>query len=54
MLVRFDSREIRDIYDYTRLLGESKPGDRVDVVLRRDSGEVTLTITLGSRPGASR
>jgi membrane-associated protease RseP (regulator of RpoE activity) len=54
VLVRFDTREVRDIYDYTRLLGERKPGDRVDAVLRRGSGEVTLTITLGSRPGASR
>jgi S1-C subfamily serine protease len=54
VLLRFDSREVRDIYDYTRLLGERKPGDRVEAVVRRASGEVTLTLTLAARPGSSR
>jgi S1-C subfamily serine protease len=54
VLVRFASREIRDIYDYTRILGEHKPGDRVELVVRRDSREVTLTITLAARPSAAR
>ena len=54
VLVRFGSREIRDIYDYTRVLGEHKPGDRVEAILQRDAGELALTITLASRPSAAR
>jgi hypothetical protein len=54
VLVRFASREIRDIYDYTRILGEHKPGDRVEAVVRRGAGEVTLTLTLAARASATR
>jgi hypothetical protein len=54
VLVRFASHEIRDIYDYTRVLGEQKPGDRVEAVVRRDGAEVALTLTLAARPSAAR
>jgi S1-C subfamily serine protease len=54
VLVRFASHEIRDIYDYTRVLGEQKPGDRVEAVVRRDGAEVGLTLTLAARPSATR
>ena len=54
VLVRFAGREIRSIYDYTYALGQQKPGDHVEVVVSRGEGDVTLTLTLGSRPGAVR
>jgi hypothetical protein len=54
VLVRFGPREIRNIYDYTYVLGEHKPGDRVEAVVRRAGQDVTLTLTLGSRPSAVR
>jgi aminopeptidase YwaD len=54
VLVRFGPREIRNIYDYTYALGESKPGDHVEVVVKRGDQNVTLTLTLGSRPSAAR
>jgi hypothetical protein len=54
VLVRFGSKEIRNIYDYTYALGEHKPGDRVVVEVRRAGQAVTLELTLGSRPSATR
>jgi hypothetical protein len=54
VLVRFGPKEIRSIYDYTYALGEYKPGDQVKVVVKRGGEDVTLELTLGSRPSATR
>ncbi len=51
VIVGFAGKPISSIYDYTDSLGRSKPGDQVDVVVKRDGKEVTLKVTLGSRPG---
>jgi len=54
VLVRFGPKEIRSIYDYTYALGEYKPGDQVTVVVKRGGQDVTLDLTLGSRPSSTR
>jgi len=54
VLLRFGAKEIRNIYDYTYALGERKPGDKVTVVVKRGGQDVTLELTLGSRPSATR
>ncbi len=54
VLLRFGQKEIRNIYDYTYALGEHKPGDKVVVEVRRDGQTMTLELTLGSRPSATR
>lgn len=54
VLVRFGPREIRNVYDYTYALGEYKPGDRVEATVRRGGQDVTLILTLSSRPSATR
>jgi S1-C subfamily serine protease len=54
VLVRFGTKEIRNIYDYTYALGERAPGDRVTLVVQRAGQEVTLEVVLGSRPGTPR
>jgi len=54
LLVRFDGKEIRNIYDYTYALGARKPGDAVTLVVRREGAELRLTLTLGVRPGEAR
>ena len=54
VLVRFDGKEIRNVYDYTYALGEKEPGDRVPVVVKRGMAEVTLDVLLGARPNAGR
>ena len=50
IIVKFGSRTITNIYDYTDALGAYKPGDVVDVIVQRAGAEVALKITLGKRP----
>ncbi len=50
-IVGFAGKPISSIYDYTDSLGRQKPGDKVEVIVKRDGKEVTLQVTLGSRPG---
>lgn len=49
LIVGFGGKPVATIYDYTESLGRYKPGDTVDVVVRRDGKEVTLKVTLGKR-----
>ncbi len=51
VIVRFDGKPISTVYDYTSVLGNYKPGDKIDLVVVRDGKETTLKIELGSRPG---
>jgi hypothetical protein len=53
VLVRFAGKDIRNIYDYTHALSESKAGDTVTAVVKREGREVELSVTLGSRPSAT-
>jgi S1-C subfamily serine protease len=39
------------IYDYMEALGARKPGDEVDVTVKRDGKEVKLRVKLGTRSG---
>jgi aminopeptidase YwaD len=54
VLVRFGPKEIRNIYDYTYALGEHQPGDRVPVVVKRGGQDVTVELTLATRPNTAR
>lgn len=49
IIIKFGSRTITNIYDYTDALGANKPGDVVDVIVLRAGSEVALKITLGKR-----
>ena len=51
VIIKFGGKTIGTIYDYTEQLGNYKPGDMVDVVVKRDEKEVTLKVTLAQRPG---
>ena len=42
---------INNLYDMTFVLREHKPGDTIDVVVKRDGVEVKLRATLSQRPG---
>lgn len=44
VIIKFGKIEIKNLYDYTFALGEYKPGDEVDVVVKR--GEETLTVKM--------
>ncbi len=50
IVVGFGGKPVATIYDYTESLGRYKPGDVVDVVVKRDEKEITLKVTLGARP----
>ena len=49
VIVRFAGHQIRNIYDYTYALDAVKPGDPVEVVVRRGDELVTLTVTPQTR-----
>ena len=50
VIVGYAGKPIATIYDYTDSLGRNKPGDKVEIVVKRDGKDLTLTVTLGSRP----
>jgi len=54
VVVKFDGKPVGTLEDYTETLQRHKPGDAVDVVVKRDGKEVTLKITLGSRGDAAK
>ncbi len=51
VIVRIGDKKIGTIHDFMETLSAHKPGDKVDVVVKRDGKEVKLSITLGSRSG---
>jgi aminopeptidase YwaD len=50
IIVKFGDRTIKNVYDYTYALQDHKPGDVVDVVVKRGGETVTLQVTLTARP----
>jgi S1-C subfamily serine protease len=50
IIIRFGSKAIANIYDYTDALGAFKPGDVVEVVALRAGKEMTFSVTLTRRP----
>ncbi|MCI0473224.1 MAG: M20/M25/M40 family metallo-hydrolase [Ignavibacteria bacterium] len=49
VMIKFNGKDIGNLYDYTAALGDVKPGQEVDVVLKRGTEEITVKITLGSK-----
>lgn len=49
IIIKFGGREVKNIYDFTHLLGECKPGERVEIVVRRGNEEKTLVALLLGR-----
>jgi len=49
VIVKFGGDDVKNIYDYTHLLGKYKPGDVVTVVVKRGTTDVTLKATLEGR-----
>ena len=46
ILIKFGSKTIKNVYDYTYALGDFKAGDKVEVIVKRDGKEVTLQAVL--------
>ena len=51
VVVKMAGKAVGTIQDYMESLSTGKPGDTIDVVVKRDGKDVTLKITLGNRPG---
>jgi hypothetical protein len=53
VIIRFGGLPVKNIGDYSDTLFRHRPGDKVDVMVRRDGKDVELHVTLGSRPGSA-
>ncbi|MCU0373405.1 MAG: M28 family peptidase [Ignavibacteria bacterium] len=49
VMIKFNGKDIGNLYDYTAALGDVKPGQEVEVVLKRGTEEVTVKVILGSK-----
>jgi len=49
MIVRWNETKIGNVYDLTRALGESEPGQMITVAIERDGRVQLIEITLGTR-----
>jgi S1-C subfamily serine protease len=49
VIVEFDGKPIKDLYQYTDALQARQPGDTVKITVLRDGARVELTATLGRR-----
>ena len=51
IIIRLGDKKVGTIYDFMETLGAHKPGEEVDVMVKRDGKEVKLRVTMGSRSG---
>jgi putative serine protease PepD len=49
IIVQFGSRPIRNIYDYTEAIRETKPGDSVEIIVKRGSERLTIRVDFPSK-----
>jgi hypothetical protein len=54
VLVKLGGRDVKTLEDYAAAIQAHKPGDAVQVVVRRDGKDVTLDVTLGARGSAAK
>lgn len=49
IIIKFGADDVKNIYDFTHLLGKYKPGDEVTIVVKRGTGQVSLKAVLEAR-----
>ena len=49
IIIKFGSKDVKNIYDYMYAMEEFKPGEEAEVTVMRKNEKVTLKIVLGSR-----
>lgn len=49
IIIKFGSKDVKNIYDYMYAMGEFKPGEEAEIIVLRGTEKVALKITLGSR-----
>ena len=50
VIIEFAGVKIKNVYDYTYVLQEHKPGDVVEIIVLRNGQRMILKATLGQRP----
>jgi aminopeptidase YwaD len=50
IIIKFGKIDIKNLYDFTYAIGEYKVGDVLDVVVKRGTETLTLSVTLERRP----
>ena len=50
VLISFDGKPIKNLYDFTFALQAKRPGDKIDAIVLRDGREVKGTVELTNRP----
>jgi S1-C subfamily serine protease len=48
-MIKFGDAVINNLYDYTAALGNYKPGQEVEVVVKRGTEEITVKVLLGTK-----
>lgn len=51
VIIKFAGKDVKDLDSYMAAMGAQKPGDTVDVVVKRDGKEKTFQVKLTARPG---
>jgi hypothetical protein len=49
VIIKFGKHDIKNVYDYTYALAEYKPGEEVDVIVKRNGETMNLKLVCGSR-----
>jgi S1-C subfamily serine protease len=49
IIVEFAGKQIKNVYDYTYVLGDRKPGDVVEISVLRNNERVKMQVTLEER-----
>lgn len=49
IIIKFGGKDVKNIYDYMYAIQDHKPGEEVDVVVKRGDEEIILKVTLGLR-----
>src|SRR5262249_53526005 len=52
IVIKLGGTEVKDLEGYMAALSTHKPGDEVEIVVKREGKEVTIKVTLGTRPSA--
>ncbi|MDR3632445.1 MAG: M28 family peptidase [Isosphaeraceae bacterium] len=50
IITGFGGKPVATIYDFMESMGRYKPGDKVEIVVKRDGQDKKLQVTLGARP----
>ena len=50
LVISVDGKPVKTLFDFTFLLREKKPGDEVEVTVKRNGQPLTVKVVLTTRP----